>query len=114
MAALVFITADQLATALGLPGPDAAGTVQESADAANEWLTAYLTPEDPTDSHLDYAYLTRAALMVGVDMYAAPKASGGQSMDAEFSPSPYLMGSALGRRVAGLTAPRRPVSGMAV
>jgi hypothetical protein len=107
---LAFITADDLARALGMTAPTT--DVTSSAAAANQWLTGYLTVEDPADSHLQYDYLKRAALMVGVDMYAAPKAAGGQSVDAELAPSPYLMGSALMRRIAGMVAPRRATAGL--
>jgi hypothetical protein len=111
--ALEYVTADQLAATLGLPTPTTDPDVTQSAAAANEWLDGYLTPADPLDPHTDYEYCNRAALLVAVDMYSAPKAAGGQSMAVDFTPSPYTMGSAMMRRISGMVAPRRDTRGLA-
>lgn len=103
------VTADELAAALGFPVPNTNADVTASAAAANGWIHHFLTT---TADHSTHEWCKRAALQVAVSMFQAPKAAGGQPVNADFTPAPYELGASMVRRVAGLVGPCRAVQGM--
>lgn len=103
------VTADDVARVLGMPTPTANPDVATAATGADEWLTAFLTPDI---DHTAHAACRSAALEVAVNMYQAARTAGGQPVNADFTPAPYQMGASLLRRVSGMVAPCRDVAGM--
>lgn len=103
------VTPDELAAVLGMPVPNTNPDVAASCAAANAWLVKFLTPDV---DHSTHAYCKRAALEISVSMFQSPKSAGGQPVNADFTPAPYAMGASMLRRVSGMVAPCRAVSGM--
>ena len=110
MAALV--TADELARALGMPTPSTNPAVSACAEAADAWIRHYLTAEDATDPHDAHAWDRQGALEVAVNLWQSAKSAGSQPVSADFTPAPYTLGPSLIRRVSGVIAPCRDVTGM--
>lgn len=96
------VTADDLASALHMSvDSDPEGFAQVAAAA--DGIVAGLLVGDA--DHSRHPADREAALQVGVEMYQARNAAGGQGMSVEFAPSVYRLSVWLTRRVASLTAP---------
>jgi hypothetical protein len=109
---MALVTADELATALGLPIPNTSPAVSATAASASEWLMQYLTADDQGDPHDGHPWDRQGALEVAVNMWQSSKSAGSQPVSADFTPAPYALGPSLIRRVSGVIAPCRDVAGM--
>lgn len=104
------LTGQELADALDIAydEPDEA-VLDQVAEAADDIVGALITTaaydEEP-------AACKEAALAVGVEIYQARTASGGQPVAIDFSPGPYRLSVWLTRRVGSLLGPYMNVGGM--
>jgi hypothetical protein len=104
------LTGQELADALDLdyaaPYEDALDQVAAAADDIVGTLitTAALTAEPPA--------VKEAALAVGVEIFQARTAAGGQAVATDFSPGPYRLSVWLTRRVMGVIAPYLDMKGV--
>ena len=107
---MALVTGQELADALDLEYDDPyEDTLDQVAAAADDNIgtlitTAALTAEPPA--------VKEAALAVGVEIFQARTASGGQAVAADFSPGPYRLSVWLTRRVMSLLGPYLNVKGM--
>ena len=107
---MALLTGQELADALDLdyddPYEDALDQVAAAADDIVGTLitAAALTAEPPA--------VKEAALAVGVEIFQARTAAGGQAVATDFSPGPYRLSVWLTRRVQSLLGPYLNVGGM--
>lgn len=107
---MALVTGAELALALDLdydaPWDDVLDQVAESADdIVGSLLTTAAYTAEP-------ASCKEAALAVGVEIFQARTASGGQAVATDFSPGPYRLSVWLTRRVMSLLGPYLNVKGM--
>lgn len=107
---MALITGQELADALDLdfvaPMDD---VLDQVAEAADDIVGSLITPEAKT---AEPAALREAALSVGVEMFQARTAAGGQAVATDFSPGPYRLSVWMTKRVQSLLAPYLRVKGM--
>ena len=103
------VTAADLAQILGIPA-DTDGLAQV-AGAADATVRGMLTVDE---YHDDHAPDREAALAVGVQIWQARQAPGGQMMNTDlgYYASPHLLGSGLYLRVKGLLVGCMPTGGV--
>lgn len=107
---MALVTGEDLAGALDIEyaEPDEA-VLDQVAAAADDIVGSLITPaallaEPPA--------CKEAALAVGVEIFQARTASGGQAVSVDFTPGPYRLSVWLTRRVMSLLAPYLNVGGM--
>lgn len=111
------VTGEELADALLLPydpqTPDA--TIDQVAAAADAIMGSLLAPTDALGvaiDHSTHAWCKEAALGIGVEMFQARTASGGQPVALDFTPGAYRLSAWLTRRVQAVVAQCWDVRGM--
>ena len=107
---MALVTGQQLADALQLdydaPLDD---VLDQVAEAADDIVGALIT----TGAYeVEPAPVKEAALAVGVEIFQARTAAGGQPVAADFSPGPYRLSVWLTRRVMSLLGPYMDPGGM--
>lgn len=107
---MALLTGQELADALDLdystPLDDVLDQVAEAADdIVGSLITAAAKTAEP-------APLREAALSVGVEMFQARTAAGGQAVATDFTPGPYRLSVWMTKRVQALLAPYLRVEGM--
>jgi len=107
---MALVTGQDLADALDLDYVDPLDAVldqvaEASADIVGSLITAAAVTNEP-------AACKEAAVAVGVEMFQARTASGGQAVATDFTPGPYRLSVWLTRRVMALLAPYLRVGGM--
>lgn len=108
---MALVTGLELADALDLvydpldPDP----VIDQVADAADAIVGALLTTAAYTT---EPAPCKEAALSVGVELYQARTASGGQPVSVDFTPGSYRLSVWLTRRVHALVMPYANVNGL--
>lgn len=106
---MALLTGEELADALDLDYAGAEQTFDQVAAAADDIVAALLTT---AAYELEPAPCKEATLAVGIELFQARTASGGQAVATDFSPGPYRLSVWLTRRVHALLAPYMNVSGM--
>ena len=104
---MALVTGGDLADALDLDYPDA--VLDQVAEAADDIVGALLTTAAYA---VEPAPCKEAALAVGVELYQARTAAGGQAVATDFSPGPYRLSVWLTRRVHALIMPYANVGGL--
>ena len=104
---MALVTGGDLADALDLDYPDA--VLDQVAEAADDIVGALLTT---AAYDVEPAPCKEAALAVGVELYQARTAAGGQAVATDFSPGPYRLSVWLTRRVHALIMPYANVGGL--
>ena len=107
---MALVTGEQLADALQLeyeaPLDDVLDQVAEAADdIVGSLLTTAAYSAEP-------AACKEAALSVGVEIFQARTAAGGQALSVDFQPGPYRLSTWLTRRVMSLIGPYMNPAGM--
>ena len=107
---MALVDGQELATALDLdyvaPIDDVLDQVAEAADdIVGSLLTTTAYAAEP-------AACKEAALSVGVEIFQARTAAGGQAVATDFSPGPYRLSVWMTRRVMALLGPYLNVGGM--
>ena len=108
---MALVTGEELAAALFLDYEDeaTADVLDQVAEAADDIVGSLLTTgayeEEP-------AACKEAALSVGVEIYQARTAAGGQAVAVDFTPGPYRLSVWVTRRVMSLIGPYMNVGGM--
>ena len=107
---MALVTGEELATALDLEyDGQQADDLDQVAAAADDIVGALLT----TGAYeLEPAPCKEAALSVGVEIFQARTAAGGQAVATDFSAGPYRLSVWLTRRVHQLIMPYANVGGM--
>ena len=104
---MALVTGGDLADALDLDYHDA--VLDQVAEAADDIVGALLTT---AAYDIEPAPCKEAALAVGVELYQARTAAGGQAVATDFSPGPYRLSVWLTRRVHALIMPYANVGGL--
>ena len=107
---MALVTGQDLADALDLdydaPIDDVLDQIAEAADdIVGSLITAAAYSGEP-------AACKEAALSVGVEIFQARTAAGGQAVATDFSPGPYRLSLWLTKRVMALLAPYLKIGGM--
>jgi hypothetical protein len=107
---MALVTGEELAVALDLAydpeDPDL--VLDQVAEAADDIVAALLTDGA---YELEPAPCKEAALSVGVELYQARTAAGGQPVSVDFTPGPYRLSVWLTKRVHALIWPYANVNG---
>jgi hypothetical protein len=107
---MALVTGQELADALDLdydaPIDD---VLDQIAEAADDIVGSLITAEANTN---EPAACKEAALSVGVEIFQARTAAGGQAVATDFSPGPYRLSLWLTKRVMALLAPYLKIGGM--
>jgi hypothetical protein len=107
---VALLTGQELADALDLdydaPLDD---VLDQIAQAADDIVGSLITAAAKT---VEPAACKEAAISVGVEMFQARTAAGGQAVATDFSPGPYRLSLWLTKRVQALLAPYLKVGGM--
>ena len=107
---MALVTGQELADALDLEYVDPLDTVLDQVAAASDDIigalitTAAYAAEPPA--------CKEAAIAVGVEVFQARTASGGQAVSIDFTPGPYRLSVWLTRRVMSLLGPYMDPRGM--
>ena len=107
---MALVTGQELADALDLEYVDPLDTVLDQVAAASDDIigalitTAAYAAEPPA--------CKEAAIAVGVEVFQARTASGGQAVSIDFTPGPYRLSVWLTRRVMSLLGPYMDPKGM--
>ena len=107
---MALVTGQELADALDLdyvaPMDDMLDQIAEAADdIVGSLITTAAYSGEP-------AACKEAALSVGVEMFQARTAAGGQAVATDFTPGPYRLSLWLTKRVMALLAPYLKIGGM--
>lgn len=105
---MALIDGQDLADVLGLTYADDSAAFDQVASTADAVVTGLLTPRD----HTGHPACVEAALAVGVEVWQARTAAGGQPVALDFTPSTYRLSSYLTKRVSALVASCVDVGGM--
>jgi hypothetical protein len=105
---MALIDGQDLAAVLGLTYADDDDAFDQVASAADAVVTGLLTPRD----HTGHPQCVEAALAVGVEIWQARTAAGGQPVALDFTPSTYRLSSYLTKRVSALVSGCTDVRGM--
>jgi hypothetical protein len=107
---VALVTGQDLADALDLdydaPIDD---VLDQIAEAADDIVGSLITTAAYTAEH---AACKEAALSVGVEIFQARTAAGGQAVATDFTPGPYRLSLWLTKRVMALLAPYLKIGGM--
>lgn len=107
---MALVTGQELADALDLdydaPMDD---VLDQIAEAANDLVGSLIT--DAAEI-AEPASCKEAALSVGVEIFQARTAAGGQAVATDFSPGPYRLSVWITKRVQSLLAPYLKIGGM--
>ena len=107
---MALLTGQELADALDLdyvaPLDD---VLDQVAEAAVDIVGSLITPTALTD---EPAACKEAAVSVGVEIFQARTAAGGQAVATDFTPGPYRLSVWVTKRVMALLAPYLRVGGM--
>ena len=107
---MALVTGQDLADALDLdydaPMDD---VLDQIAEAATDLVGSLIT--DAAEL-IEPASCKEAALSVGVEIFQARTAAGGQAVATDFSPGPYRLSLWLTKRVHALIAPYMKIGGM--
>lgn len=107
---MALVDGQELADALDLEYDAPLDAVLDQvAEAADDIVGALITTAART---AEPAACKEAALAVGVEMFQARTAAGGQAVAVDFTPGPYRLSVWLTRRVMSLLAPYLNVGGM--
>ena len=107
---MALLTGQELADALDLdydaPLDDVLDQIAEAAsDIVGSLITAAAVTAEP-------AACKEATVSVGVEMFQARTAAGGQAVATDFTPGPYRLSLWLTKRVQALLAPYLKIGGM--
>lgn len=105
----MLLTGEELADALELTYVGDEQTFDQVAAAADDIIAALLTP---AAYELEPPACKEATLAVGIELFQARTAAGGQAVATDFSPGPYRLSVWLTKRVHALLAPYMNVAGM--
>lgn len=105
---MALITGTTLAGVLGLTYADDTASFDQVASAADAVVAGLLTPRD----HSTHTQCVEACIAVGVEIWQARTAAGGQPVALDFTPSTYRLSSYLTKRVSALVASCADVRGM--
>ena len=107
---MALLTGQELADALDLDylAPIDA-VLDQVAEAADDIVGSLVTT---TAYVAEHAALKEAAVSVGVELFQARTAAGGQAVATDFSPGPYRLSLWLTKRVMALLAPYLKIGGM--
>lgn len=104
------VTGQDLADALDLDyAPPEDAVLDQVAEAADDIVGALITTAAYA---VEPAPCKEAALAVGVELFQARTASGGQAVATDFTPGPYRLSVWLTRRVHALIMPYANVGGL--
>ncbi len=107
---MALVTGQDLADALDLDYvAPLDGVLDQVAEAAADIVGSLITSEAVTD---EPAACKEAATAVGVELFQARTASGGQAVATDFTAGPYRLSVWITRRVMGLLAPYLRVGGL--
>lgn len=103
------VTGQELADVLDLDYADYDDALDQVAEAAHDIVASLITAASVTAAP---PACKEAALSVGVEMWQARTAAGGQAVAVDFTPGPYRLSVWMTRRVSALLAPYMRVKGM--
>jgi hypothetical protein len=107
---MALVTGEELADALDLEYVDPTDAVLDQvAEAADDIVGALITTAAYS---AEPAACKEAAIAVGVEIFQARTASGGQAVSIDFTPGPYRLSVWLTRRVMSLLGPYMDPGGM--
>jgi len=107
---VALVTGQELADALDLDYLDPLDAVLDQvAEAADDVVGSLITAAADV---AEPAACKEAALSVGVEMFQARTAAGGQPVATDFTPGPYRLSVWMTKRVHALLAPYMKVGGM--
>jgi hypothetical protein len=107
---VALVTGQELADALDLDYLDPLDAVLDQvAEAADDIVGSLITD---AAAEFEPAACKEAALSVGVEMFQARTAAGGQPVATDFTPGPYRLSVWMTKRVHALLAPYMKVGGM--
>jgi len=107
---VALVTGQELADALDLDYLDPLDAVLDQvAEAADDVVGSLITAAADL---AEPAACKEAALSVGVEMFQARTAAGGQPVATDFTPGPYRLSVWMTKRVHALLAPYMKVGGM--
>lgn len=107
---MALVTGQELADALDLDYLDPLDAVLDQvAEAADDVVGSLITAAADV---AEPAACKEAALSVGVEMFQARTAAGGQPVATDFTPGPYRLSVWMTKRVHALLAPYMKVGGM--
>jgi hypothetical protein len=107
---MALVDGQELAAALDLDYlPPMDDVLDQVAEAADDIVGSLLTT---TAYAAEPAACKEAALSVGVEIFQARTAAGGQAVATDFSPGPYRLSVWMTRRVMALLGPYLNVGGM--
>jgi len=107
---MALVTGQELADALDLDYDAPMDAVLDQiAEAANDLVGSLITDAAET---AEPASCKEAALSVGVEIFQARTAAGGQAVATDFSPGPYRLSVWITKRVQALLAPYLKIGGM--
>jgi len=107
---VALVTGQELADALDLNYVDPIDDVLDQvAEAADDIVGSLITD---AAAEVEPAACKEAALSVGVEIFQARTAAGGQAVATDFTPGPYRLSLWLTKRVMALLAPYLKIGGM--
>ena len=107
---MALVTGQELADALDLDYLDPLDAVLDQvAEAADDVVGSLITAAADV---AEPAACKEAALSVGVEMFQARTAAGGQPVATDFTPGPYRLSVWMTKRVHALLSPYMKVGGM--
>lgn len=107
---MALLTGSELADALDLEYVDPLDAVLDQvADAADDIVGALITAQARID---EPSACKEAAVSVGVELFQARTAAGGEAVSVDFTPGPYRLSVWLTKRVMGLLAPYLNMGGV--
>lgn len=107
---MALVTGSELADALDLEYVDPIDAVLDQvAEASDDIVGALITTAAYS---AEPAACKEAALSVGVEIFQARTASGGQAVSIDFTPGPYRLSTWVTKRVMSLLGPYMNASGM--
>ena len=107
---MALVTGQELADALDLEYVDPLDTVLDQVAAASDDIIGALITTDAYAA--EPPACKEAAIAVGVEVFQARTASGGQAVAIDFTPGPYRLSVWLTRRVMSLLGPYMDPRGM--